>query len=949
MADEDLGTGSITIELDEAGVATQVRNVGENLQRILGRASRDAGLRMARNLTSGLVRVEPAISALGRSLIRELTRASRDAGLASTEILRETIEGISPLTVDVDADTSEAQREINALDGQSITVDVDVDDASVRAGLDRNRSALASFGKAVSSVGSAVGTLGKLTGATLGIASLGIAAASATATVSTLVAALAPAAGALAALPAVALGGAAAMGALKLALSGVGDAFKAGLTGDSKEFEKAIKDLAPSAQAAAREVRALKPQFEALKDSVQGAFFDQFKGQITETAKALSGPLKAGLTGISTEFGKATSSVLTFVSSAEGVGRITQVLRGTNDSMKGLDQAAQDVTQGVLAIAGEISETFGAQLGAGIQETAAKLGSFLFEAAEGGKAVDWVGGAIQLFGQLGNIVKNVGGILTNVFQAAGSAGGDILGNFVSLTASVKEFTDSAAGTRLLVDVFTTLNTVSSQFGPILAAIGTALGGILPAIAPLLTAIGPAIVGVINAIGPAIQALIPGVNALVKGLVQGLGDITSSGVLTLLGEGFSKILTAVSPLLPIVGRLVTTLGAALVPVVNALAPVLGAVVGVIGALVTAISPLITVAGQLIAQLGPILTPVLNTLAGIITSLAPLISTLASILGQQLGQQLALLPALMQPFLDSMSILVAKLVPVALQLLAALQPALTSLSQTFSTLAVALIPVLTELTQLTSDILVKLGPLLPPIIAAIGRLAEVFAGQLAATLNNVVLPALRFVAAVMQGDLSGAARALKDTIVGVGKEIVSVFTALPRAIVAATSGFASLLVSAGEDLIRGMIRGISNMASSLVSKAKEVVGSAVSGAKSLLGISSPSKVFKEIGVFTGQGLINGLDASGKGINAAALRMAGAVLDPFAGASPTVNPSVGFAGTTGAGSATFTPASGLPGSTVAGARTIVNNFTINEVGGGDATAQRVINRLVMAGGGL
>lgn len=75
--------------------------------------------------------------------------------------------------------------------------------------------------------------------------------------------------------------------------------------------------------------------------------------------------------------------------------------------------------------------------------------------------------------------------------------------------------------------------------------------------------------------------------------------------------------------------------------------------------------------------------------------------------------------------------------------------------------------------------------------------------------------------------------------------------------AVANKASEFVSAGADLIRGLVNGIKNMAGKAVSAAKSVVSDAIGAAKSLLGINSPSKVFKEIGQYTSQGLAIGID--------------------------------------------------------------------------------------------
>lgn len=70
----------------------------------------------------------------------------------------------------------------------------------------------------------------------------------------------------------------------------------------------------------------------------------------------------------------------------------------------------------------------------------------------------------------------------------------------------------------------------------------------------------------------------------------------------------------------------------------------------------------------------------------------------------------------------------------------------------------------------------------------------------------------------------------------------------------------LTQIGKDMIQGLINGIGSMAGALVDKAKGVVDDAIKGAKNLLGIASPSRVFMEIGEDTGKGLEIGLRKMG-----------------------------------------------------------------------------------------
>ncbi|SDC06337.1 hypothetical protein [Shouchella lonarensis] len=73
--------------------------------------------------------------------------------------------------------------------------------------------------------------------------------------------------------------------------------------------------------------------------------------------------------------------------------------------------------------------------------------------------------------------------------------------------------------------------------------------------------------------------------------------------------------------------------------------------------------------------------------------------------------------------------------------------------------------------------------------------------------------------------------------------------------------------GKDIINGLINGIKSMAKKVVNSVKGVVDGAIQGAKNLLGIASPSKVFKKFGEYTGQGFEQGMTAMvGKVKNAA-----------------------------------------------------------------------------------
>jgi len=83
------------------------------------------------------------------------------------------------------------------------------------------------------------------------------------------------------------------------------------------------------------------------------------------------------------------------------------------------------------------------------------------------------------------------------------------------------------------------------------------------------------------------------------------------------------------------------------------------------------------------------------------------------------------------------------------------------------------------------------------------------------------------------------------------------------ISAAAGFVGDFASAGSDLIMGMVNGVAKAAGNLVSAVTDAVGGAINKAKSLLGIHSPSRVFKGIGIYTMQGMENGINGAGGGV--------------------------------------------------------------------------------------
>lgn len=121
------------------------------------------------------------------------------------------------------------------------------------------------------------------------------------------------------------------------------------------------------------------------------------------------------------------------------------------------------------------------------------------------------------------------------------------------------------------------------------------------------------------------------------------------------------------------------------------------------------------------------------------------------------------------------------------------------------------------------------------------------------------------------------------------VMSFITGLPGRIWSAVSGAATWLYQTGRDVIMGFLNGVRDMVGNAVAEVKRMAGDVIAGAKSILGIRSPSTVFKAFGQYTMEGYIVGV----KGMTNPVLDTMAAVAQNIANAGVippvTINPTV------------------------------------------------------------
>lgn len=149
---------------------------------------------------------------------------------------------------------------------------------------------------------------------------------------------------------------------------------------------------------------------------------------------------------------------------------------------------------------------------------------------------------------------------------------------------------------------------------------------------------------------------------------------------------------------------------------------------------------------------------------------------------------------------------------------------------------------------------------PIISATVKAAWETIKLVVSTAINIVLGVVKTVMQVLQGDWKGAWETIKGTLVKIWADIGKYLKGID-------------LAQTGKDIIRGLIRGIASMGSAIKDTVSDLASKIPEWARKILGIKSPSRVFAEIGKFTGMGLTKGLDGQVSSVQSAAQRLADA----------------------------------------------------------------------------
>lgn len=249
----------------------------------------------------------------------------------------------------------------------------------------------------------------------------------------------------------------------------------------------------------------------------------------------------------------------------------------------------------------------------------------------------------------------------------------------------------------------------------------------------------------------------------------------------------------------------------------------------------------------------LSPAFEDFFGMIQAAQPLLELIANIIGVGLAAAISVAIKLFAAITE----VVAFVITCFAQLYENISGFVTGVVQFFTVDLPNAINMLVQwFAQLPGNIAAFLSMVITNVVAWVANMA-----------SNAVSAGSRFVSGIA-GFLSALPGNIASWLSGVISTVVGWVSQFASNATSAATQFASNLInglasipgqvtSIGSNIIQGLVNGVTGAAGKLIDAVKGAVGNAIEGAKNLLGIHSPSRVFREIGQYTMQGAALGVD--------------------------------------------------------------------------------------------
>jgi len=651
-------------------------------------------------------------------------------------------------------------------------------------------------------------------------------------------------AGGFALMPALITAVALPVGALVIGFQGFGQALKD--IGDSKKFNQDLKGMAPSAKAAARELKKLSPELTKIKKATQQALFSGMAKELKGISTSILPVTKKGFVQLAGSLNLTAKSLIRTLTSAQKTRQIKEIFTNTAGAVSHTRGAASALLSSFITLSA-VGGRFLPGLAKYATKAAQAFDGFVTSSAKSGALTDFIQTALNGLKDLGQAAYAAAQVIGGIGKAAQAGGGATLSSLADGLAGLSKIVNSGGFQKALTQVFAGLNDGLGAVRPAIGPVVTALEALAPVIGDLARGAGVLLGAAITVIAEAFIKWAPTITQVVNDLK---GPLTSALAIAITYLGKLSTFLAQNP------ALLIAIGAAFV-----------AASGPMGLAAVAVSAL--VAGFVAIQ------PYFPAITAALTPLGTGFGAIAT-------ASVALWNAIL---------------PIGRDLLPIFQKNLPAINALFT-------QVFTSVRTIVNEVMLTIGSNIQRFVVVVTALWKVFGPTITSVVSTAFPYILKIISGVMQGitgiitavlrvmrgDWSGAWEAIKSATAGAVKAIGAQTELLGTLVVKAVKGIGSRIADLGKwfyhsvegigkNIVDGIKDGITSNASSVVNAAKRLADNIVSAFSLKMAIHSPSRVMIILGRYVTQGLVKGMLGTADQVTRAAQTLANKIKDAFA----------------------------------------------------------------------
>lgn len=306
----------------------------------------------------------------------------------------------------------------------------------------------------------------------------------------------------------------------------------------------------------------------------------------------------------------------------------------------------------------------------------------------------------------------------------------------------------------------------------------------------------------------------------------------------------------------IGLLQAALGSFTAGLGNADADMTNLTQNLVDAFQTVVANIIPVLQNVVIALPAATSAILSAIGEILPMLLETITTLFS---QVLETLLNLLPELIPSVVSGVMTIVGALIDNLPLLIATAVQLVTALVEGIGSALPELIPAAVEaIITIAQGLMDNMDKILEAAFSVVKGLAEGLLNalpQLIEALPLIIMAIIDFITENLPAIIKMGIELTVQLAFGLIQAIPQLIAALPQIVAAIIEGIGkavSSVIEIGKNIVQGLWQGIQAMGAWIKEKVSGFFGGIIDGAKSLLGINSPSTVFAGIGGFMAQGL-------------------------------------------------------------------------------------------------